>query len=148
MSAQKTFLVLMALACAGSGCSKSGASITVTQLQIVAPAPGRQASVAYMTIHNGGNAPAELQTVSSSQYARVEIHETVLKDGIARMQALNGIVIEANSSVDFMPGGKHLMLFESKNVLQPGGDVSLQLYFASGAKVLVTSPLKTRIAID
>jgi copper(I)-binding protein len=131
-----------------NGCSDPGPAISISQLQVVAPAPGRRPSVAYMTISNRGQTDVELTSVSSSQFALVEMHETVLKDGVARMKALSGVTISANNSVEFAPSGKHLMLFEPTKGLTPGTEISLEFAFASGEILVISSLLKTRIPID
>lgn len=130
------------------GCSKPGPELSVSALQVIAPAPGRKASVAYMAIHNQGDTQAVLTDISSPHFARVELHQTVLKEGIARMEALGTVTINANSSTDFVPGGRHVMLFEPTRLLKPGDEVSLQFQFESGAIVIASSPLATRISVD
>ena len=140
--------LLLVLLISVLGCSESGPVLSVSQLQVIAPAPGRTASVAYMAIHNQGDIPDVLTGISSSQFARIELHQTVLKDGVARMQALGDVTIDANSSTDFEPGGRHVMLFEPTRLLMPGDEVSLQFHFESGAILIVASPLKTRISVD
>lgn len=144
----KSFTVFLLVLIAQFGCSPSGPVISISQLQVVAPAPGRTPSVAYMTISNQGRAAVELVAVSSSQFARVEMHQTVLRDGVARMQALSGVTIDAKSSVAFEPGGRHMMLFQPTEGLIPGAEISLRFQFASGEMLMITAPLATRIPVD
>ena len=100
-------------------------------IQVIAPAPGREASVAYFTIHNRGSNAVVLNGVTSPQFGRVEMHETVLEMGIARMRLLNSLKVDARSSVELAAGGKHLMLSEPVKVLLLDNPVSLHLQFAS-----------------
>jgi copper(I)-binding protein len=144
----RSLTLLLLIAISQLSCTESGPVLSVSQLQVIAPAPGRKASVAYMTIHNQGGAPAVLTGISSSQFARVELHQTVLKGGVARMQALGAVTIDANSSTDFVPGGRHVMLLDPTRALKPGDEVSLQFHFESGAILIVASPLRTRISVD
>ena len=130
------------------GCGESGPELSVAEVQIVAPAPGRSASVAYMTITNRGGTPAVLMRISSKQYATVELHETVLVNGVARMQALDYITIDANGSTGLAPGGKHVMLFEPSQAWLPDNNISLQLHFESGAILMVSAPISTRIDVN
>ena len=131
-----------------TGCGESGPTLSVSDVQVVAPAPGRKASVAYLTIHNNDGNPVDLTSISSPQFGRVELHETTLENGIARMRALASISVDANASIELAPGGKHVMLFEPVTALLPGSSVSLQLKFASEATLIVQTPLKTRLSID
>jgi len=131
-----------------AGCGESGPTLSVSGVQVVAPAPGRKASVAYLTLHNHSSNPVELTGVTSPQFGRVELHETALENGIARMRALTSISVDGNANVELAPGGKHLMLFEPVTALLPGNTVSLHLQFASEATLIVQTPLKTRLSIN
>jgi len=130
-----------------AGCGDSGPALTVTGVQIVAPAPGRAASVAYMTINNDGDS-AILTTVGSPFFSRVELHETLISDGVARMERLDSVEIAAGEAVHFAPGGKHIMLFEPASAPLPGKNVTLHLEFATGEMLIVNAPLATRIDVQ
>jgi copper(I)-binding protein len=144
----RSILLALLAAILLQGCGESGPALSVSSLQVVAPAPGRTPSVAYMTITNQGRSAVELLAVSSPLFARVEMHQTVLKDGVARMQSLSTVTVESKSEVVFAPGGKHLMLFDPTKGLTPGTEVSLQFKFASGELLVLTSPLITRLPVD
>lgn len=144
----RSLTLLLLIAISQLSCTESGPVLSVSHLQVIAPAPGRTATVAYMTIHNQGGIPAVLTGISSSLFARVELHQTVLKDGVARMQALGAVTIDTNSGIDFAPGGRHVMLLDPNRALKPGDEVTLQFHFESGAILIVASPLKTRISVD
>ena len=49
----------------------------------------------------------------SPLFDKVELHETEIKDGLMKMQAMKAVTIDANSTVHFKPEGKHLMLMEA-----------------------------------
>ena len=144
----KSLAMLMVIGISVLGCGESGPDLAISNIQVVAPAPGRTASVAYLTVHNQGGKPAALTSVSSLQFARIEMHQTDLKDGVARMQALDTVIVDAKGKVDFVPGGRHLMLFEPTAGLMPGKNISLAFHFDTGAILTVESPLKTRIKTD
>ena len=131
-----------------AGCSESGPAMSVSGVQVIAPAPGRKASVAYFTIHNRGSNAVVLNGVTSPQFGRVEMHETVLEMGIARMRPLASLKVDARSSVELAAGGKHLMLSEPVKVLLPDSPVSLHLQFASEFSLIVQTLIKTRHSID
>jgi copper(I)-binding protein len=52
----------------------------------------------------------KITQVSSPQFDSVEMHESVVEDGMARMYALGDLTILAGRTVQFEPGAKHLML--------------------------------------
>ena len=144
----KSLLLLLVFLISVLGCGESRPELAINDLQVVAAAPGRKATVAYLSINNQGGSPAVLTGASSPQFKRVEFHETVVNDGIARMQALSAVTIDANRSIEFAPGARHLMLLEPVKLLLPGDEVTLQFYFESGAIVVAASPLATRIKLD
>lgn len=130
-----------------ASCGESGPALTATDIQIIAPAPGRSASVAYMTIENNGGA-AELTSVSSPFFSRVELHETALSEGVARMQRIDGVEIAAGETLLLAPGGRHIMLFDPTSAPLPGKNVRLQLEFSTGEMLIVEAPLATRIDVQ
>ena len=74
-----------------------------------------------------------IERVTSPQFGKVEMHETVIKDGVSRMSALEEVVLPAGATVEFKPGGKHLML------MRPGDNLdAVTLEFHSGDAIVLT----------
>ena len=72
--------------------------------------PGMQMTAGYLTFSNNSSQAITLTHVTSPQFGAVEMHESVVEDGMARMYPLGDLTILAGTSVKFEPGGKHLML--------------------------------------
>ncbi len=89
--------------------------------------PNSKVMVAYLTITNPSTEDIELTSASSALYSSIEFHETVHRDGLARMLRHESIPISANSSVHFKRGGKHLMLFNPTRRLKAGDTVEVTL---------------------
>ena len=101
--------------------------LVIDDVVVTRPMPGRSMSAGYFTLTNNGDTAVAITSVQSPQFGSVEMHETLLDDGVARMRALDRIVVEAGTRLRFEPGGKHLML------MQPAGSpqaVTLQFYSA------------------
>jgi copper(I)-binding protein len=107
-------------------------------------APGMPMGVAYLSITNNGKAEDTLIAASSPAAARVEMHETTISDGMARMRPLRQIVIGPGQSVQIAPGGIHLMLVDLKAPLALGASVPLTLIFRVAGKVEVTLDVEAR----
>ena len=105
----------------------------------LAAVPGNPAA-AYFTIH-GGPAANALISVSTEPAIKSEIHESVTKGGMMTMTPLASVPVPAKSVVEFKPGGKHVMLFELRSTVKPGGTLQLQLNFSGGDKLLVDAPV-------
>ena len=116
-----------------AGCSPNEAPLVASDVVINAPPPGMKMSAGYLTLHNNTSEPITITRVSSPQFGSVEMHETVIRDGISRMVALDEVSIPAGQSVDFEPGAKHLML------MRPAGELtSVALEFYSGPNLLLS----------
>ena len=70
--------------------------------------------------------------------ASVQMHQSMMHDGMAMMMAAASIPIPAGGTVTLAPGGYHLMLLQLRKPLNVGDRVPATLTFASGAKVKTT----------
>jgi copper(I)-binding protein len=125
-----------------SGCSKEALPpLVASDVVITAPMPGNSMSAGYLSITNNTSDTVTLSHVESTEYDSVEIHESVLEDGIAKMRRLGELTIPAKSTIKLEPGGKHLML------MRPSGtsnQVTLSFYSKNTLLLGVTAPLSKR----
>ena len=131
-----------------AACADPGPTLSVSDVQVVAPAPGRSATVAYMSVRNSGSEETTLLRVTSPDYESAELHETRIEDNVARMNALKKVVIAAGASARFEPGGKHIMLMQPVRAFPPGTMVSLTLHFAADSELVVEAPIATSINVE
>ena len=122
----------------------TGPPLRASGIALVSPMPGRAATAAYMTLHNSSDRAVVLQRISSPSFGVVEMHESTITDGIARMQRLDSLTIAAKSSVQLATGGKHLMLREPQEALMPGSNISLHLHYDDGGVLILNAPVQTR----
>lgn len=99
----------------------------------LAAVPSRPA-VAYFTLH-GGPADTVLIAVGSPVSVKSELHESMNAGGMATMKPLGDVGVPAGSTIDFKPGGKHLMLFDVNPGIKPGRVVTLTFTFADGRRI-------------
>lgn len=146
MAANIRFCTVLALIlsvhCAG--CSESGPALAVTDVVVLAPVPGSTVSVAYLTFHNRGKQPMIIREVSSSEFGKVDMHESLSVDDVVRMGRLESLTLEAGESTQFAAGGKHLMLMEPKAGLIPGTPITLMIEYDDDGMLIVNATLKTR----
>lgn len=90
--------------------------------------PGRPVAV-YFTLVNNGAGDDRLLGARTDIAAKVTSHQSVVADGIARMRAITDVIIPAGDSVEFAPGGLHLMLMNPARDLSPGDVFPLTLLF-------------------
>ena len=122
------FLSILLGSCGGAAQSP----LVASEIVVTAPMPGSGMSAAYLNLKNNSRQTISISRVTSPQFASVQLHETTIEDGIARMRAVPELAIPAGKTVTLQRGGKHLML------MRPTGSaatVSLQ-FFDNDALVL------------
>jgi len=70
---------------------------------------------------------------------QVEVHETVMERGIARMEALDSLVIPAGETLELRPGGKHIMLSQLTEDIRPNSRLAFRLTLDSGERIDLTA---------
>jgi copper(I)-binding protein len=94
--------------------------------------PGVAMMAGYMALRNNTSRSQVLVAASSSGFETVMIHRTIVKDGMARMEHATQIELSPNASLNFAPGGYHLMLLNPKRTLRAGDPVVINLEFRDG----------------
>lgn len=122
--------------------------LTVSELQVYAPLPGQTMSVAYFVLRSGPSA-VTLREVSSPDFAAVEMHATIIGDGVAEMLPIDAVTVAEHSAVTFAAGGNHLMLMRPREIVEPGDVVTLEFHYEAAGRetdglLEVAAPLVTR----
>lgn len=99
--------------------------------------PANLPSGGYMTLVNSGSAPGVLISALSPDFGEVSFHQTRIKDGVSEMTAISSLTVAPRSSVQFAPGGYHLMLMQPKRTLHPGDHVPIAMRFVDGKSIEV-----------
>ncbi len=129
----KRIIPVLTLALLIGACSQDSAPLVATDVVVSRPIPGTSMSAGYLSLRNNTSQPVIITRVASPQFESVEMHESVIEDGMARMYALSDLTVLAKSSVLFQPGGKHLML------MRPVGEFdTVTLDFFAGKAVVLT----------
>jgi copper(I)-binding protein len=68
---------------------------------------------------------------------KVAMHESIDKDGMMTMEALDKVDIPAKGTVAFAPGGKHLMLWGVNDTAISRGKMQLTFLMGNGDRLLV-----------
>lgn len=92
----------------------------------------------FLTVKNNGAAADRLVAVSVPFADKVEIHESLEEDGVAKMRPVEGgVEIKPGETAELAPGGKHLMFIGLKQPLAKGEKVKGELSFEKAGKVEV-----------
>jgi copper(I)-binding protein len=98
----------------------------------------------YMTVINRSDADQQLVGASSSDYERVELHESSVKDGVSEMRSVDQVTIPANGRVAFAPAGLHFMLIGPRRPQAVGDRVRIVLRLRGVAEVAVLAEVRGR----
>lgn len=127
-----TALVIL-LVCLICACSVEPVPLVATNIIVSRPLPGTTMSAGYLTLTNNTTQAIKITRISSPEFESVEMHESVLEDGMARMYALGDLMILPGRTVEFARGGKHLML------MRPLDDIaSVTLEFYAGKAMILS----------
>lgn len=96
----------------------------------------------YMQISNTGKTPAEIVAMQSDAFESIEMHETMMEDGMMKMVQQHSIVIPAGASVELKPGGKHIMMINPTIALQVGDKVDISVTFSDEKSQLIQLKVK------
>jgi copper(I)-binding protein len=128
---QLTLTVLLVLLV--TACTEAKAPLTASNIIVTQPVPGMAMSAGYFDLSNNSSQSISITHVTSPEFASVEMHETVIKNLVARMIALGTLTLQAGETMSFEPGGKHLML------MQPSDEIdSVTLQFFDDESLLLT----------
>jgi copper(I)-binding protein len=128
---RRTFISLVVLALAA--CSAGGPPLVASDIDLRAPLPGTRMAAGYLTLTNNTADPITITKVTSPQYGAVQMHESVVENGIAKMRPLDSVTVPPHGSVRFEPGARHLMLMRPT-----GSQDGITLHFLAGDNLVLT----------
>jgi len=109
--------------------------LTIKDVVVRPPLPGRDIATGYFTLVNNGEATT-LVSASSPVSDRVEIHTHTNENGVMKMRRVEGVSVSKGESVEFKPGSYHLMMF-NVNTEDDLWKIPLSLTFENGHVVTV-----------
>lgn len=103
----------------------------------------------YVAIYNNGDADDRLVGIESPAVEKVELHRSVVTDGIARMQPmLEGIVVPAGSNIWVGSDGTHAMFVKPDRRYVVGDEVPATLLFEKAGRVDITFKVEERSSAE
>ena len=98
--------------------------------------PNAETGAAYVSLMAHGEAD-RLVAVSTPAAKMAGLHETVLQDGVMKMQHVDALDIPANGQLRMKPGGYHIMLMGLAKPLKEGDEIELTLTFEKAGEMKV-----------
>ena len=100
--------------------------------------PGDLPMAGYFVITSQASGPLRLVGAASPAFGGVMVHRSLEKDGMARMEHVDGVDLAPGQPVAFAPGGYHLMLMNRTRDLHTGEEVPVTLQFGDGQTLVVS----------
>jgi copper(I)-binding protein len=104
--------------------------------------PGSDVAAVYLSLSNTTLKPIIVIGVQSPMATHSMVHESSVSNGQSQMRMKDTIVIAPGKTVNFAPGGMHVMLSGLKGTMSVGQTVPLVLLLADGSKVAVAAVVK------
>lgn len=131
-------LPLLAFASPAAAHSFSSGDITITHPYLRSTPPAATNGAGYMVLTNEGAEADTLLAIETPAAEEVQFHRTVITEGIASMQPLEGgFEIPAGAEVVIGEDGTHLMLVNLTQPIQEGEPVEATLTFEKAGTVEV-----------
>ena len=126
----------------GACSTESQPPLVATEVVITRPMPGAGMSAGYLSLTNNTEQKISVTRVTSTQFGSVQLHESTLENGVARMRAIPALEIPAGETVTLQRGGKHLMLMRPTG---PADVVSLQFFDDDNLVLSVDAAFETKV---
>ena len=98
---------------------------------------GAQAAIGYMAIKNNGTVTDRLIGGSIDVAETFELHSMVIENGVAKMRELKNVEIKPGQTIEFKPGGSHVMFVDLKHPLNKGERIKGTLIFEHAGTVQI-----------
>jgi len=133
--------LLLAAILIGACSAEPQPPLVAKELVVTRPMPGNGMSAAYLSLTNNTEQKISITRVTSAQFGSVQLHESTLENGVARMRAMPELEIPAGATVTLQRGGKHLMLMRPTG---PADVVSLQFFDDDNLVLSVDAAFETK----
>jgi copper(I)-binding protein len=130
-------LLVLAIAAAFAALPAVAGELAVVNAWSRSTPPVAKVGVVYFTLKKSDR----LLKLSTPVASKVEVHRTEELDGIARMREVAVLHVDAGQTLEFQPGGLHVMLMGLRKPLIAGTSYDLDLLFE------VAGPRKVRVDV-
>lgn len=129
--------VALLIPASGTAADYKIGSLTISDPWSRATPKGAQTAIGYMTIRNNGTSPERLIGGSIEVAAQFQLHSMKMEGDVAKMNELHSVEIKPGQSIEFKPGGSHVMFVGLKRQLAKGEHIKGTLVFEHAGTVPV-----------
>ena len=127
-----------------AGCAPEARTpeVVIEEAWVRLPATPKQPGAAYFRL-KGNMEGMRLLGVTSPLVRWVELHESVEKKGMTRMERRKEVEFPSRGTLEFKPGGRHAMLFGINPSVKPGTTLPLTFSFNTAPPVTVDAEVRS-----
>jgi len=126
----------------GLGLALAEDTISIEAAWVRSAPPTVNVMAGYLRLINHSPNNVTVNRISSLQFERVEVHRSVIHEGMMHMEKVESLTLTGHQQLVFEPGGYHLMLIAPHQPLARGANVSLALEFDHGEKLMIETLVK------
>lgn len=116
------------------------AAVTVENAWVRLLPPTVKTTAAYMVIKSDTN--DKIIAASSPASNMVEMHQSLMADGVMSMEQLPEIHLPANQAVELKPHGLHLMVMGLTAPLSEGQEIEIKLQLQTAGEVIIKAKVE------
>lgn len=138
------------LASHGGTVDKTGAAGNIAHPLVIESAwvrllpPTARSTALYFTVKNQSADSMRIERLTLDWASHAEFHETLERDGMMHMVPLEDAQLAPGQSMEFKPGGKHVMVMGLREPLQAGAQLSATLHYSIVGTTAVISSIENK----
>jgi copper(I)-binding protein len=142
-----SILALGLSACSSERETRTTNPVTVSDVYITEPVMGERAAM-YCRVANASADDDSLLSVSTPVADSTELHKTVERSGMVRMEPVSALVAPAGGELRLSPGGYHVMLLDLRQQFAVGDSVELTLHFRDAGDIVVQAEVLRYVDVE
>lgn len=115
--------------------------LTVSAGRMNVPAAAGNPAAVYFTLTNGGSEDLFLRGAEVAGAQSASLHSSSEFGGQMTMTEVIQVQVPAGETVEFAPGGNHVMVMGLPEGLEPGGEIAVTLSFLRGTEITFQAQL-------
>lgn len=128
----RTFILFLTITLLAACNQTANESFSADDAWVREGPPNAGALAGYVTLTNHTDQDRTLVFAKSEQFNVVEIHRTIVENGVAKMRRQKDLPIPAGGSLILEPGSYHLMLMTPKSAFKANDEVTVTVSLKSG----------------
>ena len=129
-------LILLAFLLISFG-QESFAELELDNAWVRSAPPNSKIFSGYLNFKNISSDKILIKSIKSNAFEKVEIHTSLIEDGISSMRRVETLEITENSELKLKPGGYHLMLMNPKKAIKEKNLVELIIYYETKERIKI-----------